>query len=198
MKKILCTIATLLMTAVSAQCFESAIGTAQEPFSTAEPSKTFQVRLDETVELEDGSRLNANSILYGNVFQVEDGLRGKRQGYFKFYLQKYITDEGVIDVRRKNIVIKVSHYEPIDKKEVAKKVATTGATTVASKVLKVPGISQGVSFVKGAVKAEDGENRLKNGAKQVYKDSPLSYVEKGTSLILKSGEQVKLHFSIEE
>ena len=186
------------MTAVSAQCFESAIGTAQEPFSTAEPSKTFQVKLDEAVELEDGSRLNANSILYGKVFQVEDGLRGKRQGYFKFYLQKYITEEGVTDVSRKNVVIKVSHYEPIDKKEVAKKVATTGATTVASKVLKVPGISQGVSFVKGAVKTEDGENRLKNGAKQVYKDSPLSYVEKGCSLILQSGEQVKLRFSIEE
>jgi len=197
MKKILCTIATLLMTAVSAQCFESAMGTAQEHFSTAKPSKTFEVKLDETVELDDGLQLNANSILYGKVIQVEDGLRGKRQGYFKFYLQKYITVDGVTDVSRKNIVVKVSHYEPLDKKEVAKKVATTGATTVASKVLKVPGLSQGVSFIKGVAKSDDGENRLRSGAKQVYEDSPLSLVEKGESLNIKSGDQVKLHFTIE-
>jgi len=198
MKKIFLTIALLFMTSISAHCSESALGTAETPFSTANPAGSFQVKLDEPVEFDDGSRLNADSILYGKVVQVEDGLRGKRQGYFKFYLEKSINSDGETDLSKKNIVVKVSHYQPLDKKEVAKKVAETGATTVASQVIKVPGISQGVSFVKGVVKAEDGQNRLANGAKQVYKDSPLSYVEKGSSLIVKCGEQVKLHFYIEE
>ena len=183
------------MASISAQCAESALGTAQTEFSTASPSCSFEVKLNETVELDDGSILKENSLLYGKVFQVQNGQRGKRQGYFKFYLQKCITAEEEIDLTRKNITVKVTHYEPLDKKEVAKKVATSGATTVAGKVLKVPVLSQGVSFVKGAVKADDGENRFAEGAKQVYKDSPLSYIEKGGSLIVNPGSVVKLRFS---
>jgi len=195
MRKTLLILVVLFMTSISAQCAESALGTAQTEFSTAKPSRSFEVKLNEAVELDDGSSLNANSILYGKVIQVEDGLRGKRQGYFKFYLQKCIIAEEEIDMTRKNIIVKVTHYEPLDKKKVAKKVATSSATTVAGKVLKVPVLSQGVSFVKGAVKADDGENRFAEGAKQVYKDSPLSYIEKGGSLIVNPGSVVKLRFS---
>ena len=198
MKKIFVSIISLFVFALSAQCSESAIGTAQCDFSTAHPSDTFQVKLEEAVELDDGLRINSDSIVYGKVIQVEDGQRGKRQGYFKFYPEKIINAGNETDLTGKNIVVKVSHYQPIDKKAVAKKVAATGATTVASKVIKVPGISQGVSFVKGVVKAEEGQNRLANGAKQVYKDSPLSYVEKGESLVIQSGEQVKLKFTYED
>ena len=116
MKKILCTMITMVITAISAQCFETTIGTAKSSFSTANPSKTFEVKLDESVQLYDGSRIQANSVLFGRVIQVEDGLRGKRQGYFKFYLEKSITSEGETDLTRKNVVIKVTHYEPVDKK----------------------------------------------------------------------------------
>ena len=195
MKKLLIIMSALFITSLSAQSAESAIGTSQCEFSTANPVKTFEVKLDEGVELPDGTVFTANSVLYGKVTKVSDGQRGKRTGYFEFYLTKYITAEEEHDISRKFIKIKVSHYEPLDKKEVAKKVAVTGATTVASAITKVPGISQGISFVKGAAKAEEGENRLATGAKQVYKDSPLSYVEKGTSLVIHQGQQVKLKFT---
>jgi len=198
MKKIFVSIISLFVFALSAQCSEAAIGTAQCDFSTAHPSDTFQVKLEEAVELDDGLRINSDSIVYGKVIQVEDGLRGKRQGNFEFHPEKYITSDGEVDISKKNIVVKVSQYEPVNKKEFAKKAVKSGATTVAGKVLKVPFISQGVSFVKGAAKADEDENMLVEGAKQVYKDSPLSYVEKGESLVIQSGEQVKLKFTYED
>ena len=43
------------------------------------------------------------------------------------------------------------------------------------------GVSYGISFVDGLVTNPEG-NRLKSGAKQVYKDSFLSYVEKGEDI----------------
>jgi len=198
MKKFFIMITALFTLSLSAQSAETVVGTAQSEFSTANPSDFFQVKLNDSVNFADGSSFSADAILYGKVIEVKDGRVGKRQGNFEFHPEKYITSDGEVDISKKNIVVKVSQYEPVNKKEFAKKAVKSGATTVAGKVLKVPFISQGVSFVKGAAKADEDENMLVEGAKQVYKDSPLSYVEKGESLVIQSGEQVKLKFTYED
>lgn len=186
------------MTSISVQASESAIGVALNDFSTANPAKHFEVELSEAVEIPDSQSFPEGTVLYGVVTKVSDGQRGKRQGYFEFHPTIYKTSKGEFNIKNRNLIVKITHYQPLDKKEAVKKVATTGVTTVAGKVLKVPVLSQGVSFVKGAVNADEDENMLVGGVKQVYEDSPLSYVEKGESLEIHSGENVKLHFYIEE
>ena len=198
MKKIFYCFIVFVMTAISANASETALGIALENFSTANPAKHFEVKLTEPVILSDTQKFPTGTIFYGTVTIVADGQVGKRLGYFEIHPTKYQTPEGEFYIKNHALIIKISNYEPLDKKKAAKKVATTGVTTVAGKVLKVPGLSQGVSFVKGVVKSDEGERKIVNGVKQVYEDSPLSFVEKGDSLNVHNGEQVKLHFIVEE
>ena len=55
------------------------------------------------------------------------------------------------------------------------------------------GLSTGVAAIEGAVKNEEG-NRIKSTAVSVYEASPLSYIEKGEELDIKSGESFFLKF----
>ena len=74
----------------------------------------------------------------------------------------------------------IGRYSPvIDKGDIA----LSAASTAGGILLNIPGLGQAVSFVKGAVKDPD-ENRLKSGVKQIYKDSPLSYIEEGKEVVL--------------
>lgn len=174
-------------------------GTAMSDFSTTEPTYSFTVKLDQETQISDTIILQENTILSGRVVEVENGRRGKRAGYFVFIPMTYTDSQGTFEFRNKNIDVKVSRYKPIDKGETAVSVATSGATAVASHVLRVPLLSEGVSFVKGVVKPQDeSKNRITNGFTQVYKDSPLSYVEKGDELDIVAGQQVKLNFSEEK
>lgn len=198
MKKIFYSFVVFVMTAISANASETALGIALDNFSAANPSKHFEVKLTEPVVLSETQKFPADTVFYGSVTKVVGGRVGKRQGYFEIHPIKYKTSEGEFSVKDNNLVIKITHYQPIDKKEAAKKVAETGVTTVAGKVLQVPGLSQGVSFVKGVAKAEEGDRKIVSGVKQVYKDSPLSLVEKGEALELHNGEQIKLRFMTEE
>ena len=198
MKRIVYSLFLLLITAVSAHASETAMGVALDNFSTANPSKYFEVKLTESVYISETQKFPKNTVFYGRVIKVADGQVGKRQGYFEIHPIKYTTSEGEFDIKNNALVIKISNYQPLDKKEIAKKAATTGVTAVAGKVLKVPVLSQGVSFVKGVKNSEEGERKIVSGVKQVYEDSPLSYVEKGDSLKIYNGEKVKLHFSNED
>lgn len=194
-------ITTLMIFTSTALCASAATltGTALTNFSTEEPTHYFTVKLDQETELTKDIILPAETILSGRVVEVENGRRGKRGAYFVFTPTTYSNETGTFEFRNKNIDIKVSQYKPLDKGETAKSLATSGATTVASHVLRVPLLSEGVSFVKGIAKPQDAsKNRITNGFTQVYKDSPLSYVEKGEELNIVTGQQIKLKISEEE
>lgn len=198
MKKIISTLIILTATALGASA-ATVTGTALTNFSTEEPTCYFTVKLDQETELTKYIILPAETILSGRVVEVENGRRGKRGAYFVFTPTTYSNETGTFEFRNKNIDIKVSQYKPLDKGETAKSLATSGATTVASHVLRVPLLSEGVSFVKGVAKPQDvSKNRIANGFTQVYKDSPLSYVEKGDELNIVAGQQIKLKISEEE
>ncbi len=196
MKKIFCTLVLLLMTAVSASA-ETLTGIAVFPYSTENPTSTFSVKLNQPVNLNSMVLAEQGEFLYGNVVKVVDGQRGKRQGYFVFNPTYLIDEKGAAKaLNDRTLMVKVSFYKPFDK-ESAKKLAENGATTAAGLILNVPMLSQGVSFIKGATHPSEDQGRVSSGLKQVYKDSPLSYVEKGEPLILEKGQEVKLTFKNE-
>ena len=57
----------------------------------------------------------------------------------------------------------------------------------------VKGVAPAISLAEGMIKNEDG-NRLESGVKNVYKSSPLSYIEKGNDLVLERGDYFYLIF----
>ena len=166
-------------------------GTALEDFSTAEPKNTFTVKLDSDYVPKSGDIIKEGTILHGVVVEVSNGKIGKRQGYFVFEPTHIAFNES-IEEKKLNLKVKVSFYKPFDKANAAKRLANSGITTVASHVFQIPFLSQGISFIKGAANHDIEDNALEGGLKQVYEDSPLSYVQKGSSLIIQQGQEVKL------
>ena len=179
--------ALLFMTALSA-CAETFIGIAVFPFSTENPTTTFTVQMNEPLVINNMISVKEGEYLYGNVTKVVDGQRGKRMGYFVFNPTYLADGKGKVKpLTDKTLKVKVSFYKPFDPKSAAKSI-----------ILNIPMLSQGVSFIKGVTNPdEDSSNRISSGFKKVYKDSPLSYVEKGEPLILQKGQEVKLNFSNE-
>lgn len=171
---------------------ETIIGVALNDFSTEKPSQTFSVKIQEDFSVDNMQLYKAGTVLYGKVTRVVNGQVGKRKGYFEFTPTHYATANGVYQFDKSNLVVRVKYYKPFDKNS-ASSLAQTGITTAASLAFHIPMLSQGVSFVKGVVNPEDDTNRIVSGLKKVYKDSPVSYVEKGEELYLKVGQEVKLN-----
>lgn len=198
MKKIFLTMVLFLMTAATV-CAETITGIAMFPFSTDNPTTTFTVKMSQPIVINNMIAVKEGEYLYGNVTKVVDGQRGKRMGDFVFN-PTYLADgkEKVQPLTDKTLKVKVSFYKPFDPKNAAKSLAENGAETAAGILLNIPMVSQGVSFIKGVANPdEDSSNRITSGFKRVYKDSPLSYVEKGEPLILQKGQEVKLNFTNE-
>lgn len=190
MKKFILTAVIMLFTAMGVSA-ETVIGVALSDFSTENPAKTFTVKTQEDFTVDNMKLYKAGTVFYGNVTRVVNGQVGKRKGYFEFTPTHYATPDGVYEFAGKNLAICVKYYKPFDKSS-ASSLAQTGITTAASMAFHIPLLSQGVSFVKGVANPEDDTNRIVSGFKKVYKDSPVSYVEKGEELYLKVGQQVKL------
>ena len=70
-----------------------------------------------------------------------------------------------------------------------------GALLVGSYFVK--GLSIGVSFVEGFAKNEK-DNRFKSGVTNAYEESPVSLVEKGGELKIKTGDDFYFVFKTEE
>lgn len=190
MKKILLTLSLFIFSALGASA-TTMIGTAVSQFSTEKPTSSFAVKLEEDLTVDSIKNYPAGTIFYGKVTKVVHGKRGKRQGYFVFEPTHYVNSKGDYLLENKNINIKVSFYKPFNKED-AKKLAQTGITTAAGFITHVPLLSEGVSMAKGIIKPEENTNRVVSGFKQVYKDSPLVYVEKGEELYVYYGQKVKL------
>lgn len=196
MKKLISIFIIFIFTTLSASA-ETLIGIAMSEFSTENPSESFAVKIEEALSIDNLKTYEAGTVFYGKVTKVVNGQVGKRKGYFEFMPTHYATTSGVYEIYQNKINILVSFYKPFDK-ESAKELAQTGITTAAGMIFQIPLLSQGVSFVKGVAKPEEDTNRIVSGVKKVYKDSPLSYVEKGEELYVHQGQEVKLKIGEEE
>lgn len=165
---------------LSSPVFAKAIKvSALQPFSTENPSETLKVMALETVEFKNGVVFEDGAIIKGKVIDVKSPKRAKLNASFKFMPIEYTYNGKTTVINKEEFVGKYAPFKEIDKGELA----INAASTAGSIFLHVPGFGQAVSFVKGAVKDPD-DNRLKSGVKQIYKDSPLSYVEEGKEVVL--------------
>lgn len=159
---------------------------ALEDFNSSNPNKTFSAEV-----LED-TTINKQMILKGNkinceLLKIKDAKRAKIDAKIYFKLISY-ENNGKIYNFEKDLSAKYAK-KVLNKREIKnispKKIAKTTASVVGGAV--VEGFSYGVSFVDGVITNEEG-NRLKSGAKQVYDDSFLSYVEYGDEINIKVGD----------
>ena len=140
---------------------------AVTPFSTENPADTMTVKLLEEYKVSDSLTLPVGTVINGTVSDVVSPKRLKRDATFSFTAQKYDDGCGISGNFDKNYIGR--YYQKVDKKEVAKN------TSLAVGSFFVKGLSLGVNAVQGAIKNEEG-NRFKSSAKNVYDNSPLSYV----------------------
>ena len=195
MKKILLTL--ICLSQISA-CFAADYlkVTAMEDFSTDSPKDTFNVRLREEGTL-GKYELPTNSILHCQVLQIVDPKRGKRNAVFFVkpltYTQGNETLQIQEDMYGKYTTVVLSKEEI--KKLPYWKMVKNGVLMVGSYFVK--GLSIGVAFVEGVAKNEQ-DNRLKSGVKNAYEESPISLVEKGEQLDIKTGDDFYFVFKTEE
>ena len=185
----------LSLTAVYAESDKVHVSVMEE-FNTINPSQTIDVRAIEYGTL--GRYLiKAGDIIHCNVIKVTNPKRGKRAASFTV-IPVSVTSEGVTTEIKEKLYGK--YAERIISKEELKnidagKVGKKAAITVGNHFIK--GVAPVASLAEGMIKNEEG-NRLESGVVQVYKDSPLSYVEKGKELELEPGKSFYLIFKPEK
>ena len=156
-------------------------------FSTANPPKTMTVKVVADVYNDQNQLVIPNgTIVSGKIVDVKDPKRLKRNATFSFVPTTYTDLDGNVNKVKRHFSGK--YTTPIDKKKLAK----NAALGVGSYFVK--GLSIGVNTLEGVVKNEE-DNRLKSGAKALYNSTPISYIEEGQDIEIKTGEIFYLKFN---
>ena len=196
MKKILLTLICLFCQISACFAAEYLKVTAMEDFNTDKPKKTFNVRIREDSTL-GKYELSTNSILHCQVLQVVDPKRGKRDAIFFVKPLTYTQDNQTFKIEDEMY----GKYTTVvlTKEEIKNlpygKMIKNGALMVGNFFVK--GLSIGEAFVEGVAKNEQ-DNRLKSGVTNAYEESPISLVEKGEQLDIKTGDDFYFVFKTEE
>ena len=191
-KVIMSALALFLTVSAASAASDKVHVAAVESFSTANPSQEIDVRVLDSSAL-GGYLLKSGDILHCNVIKVTDPKRGKRSASFVVCPTSYTSENGTKEIedsyygKYASKVISKEELKNIDAMKVGKK----AALTVGSHFVK--GLTTGVTLAEGMIENEEG-NRLESGVKKVYKESPLSYVEKGQELEIKTGDSFYLVF----
>ena len=181
MKKniILAIAATMLFVSMPANAAKSVKVTALSEFNSLFPTDQMKVVVVERAEFKNGLIFEDGTILKGEIFDVKQPKRAKRNATFKFRPITYTYNGKVQKINDPEFVAKYAPYKELDKGAIA----TSAATTAGGMIFHIPLLSEGVSLVKGMWKNPE-DNRLKSGVVQVYKDSPLSYIEEGKDVVI--------------
>lgn len=158
---------------------------ALSDFTTENPPKEMSIKLLEDIAVDDTLTIKAETIVDGNVVDVTDPKRLKRNASFTFVPTSYKDERGQV------VVIKNYYPAKYTTKVNKGQLAKSAALSVGNFFVK--GLSIGYSAVEGAIKNEK-DNRFKSSVTEVYQDSPLSYVEKGEELVIEKGQLFFLNF----
>ena len=192
-KKILLSALSLILTlsAVNAASDKVHVSMINE-FNTANPSQKIDVQVIENGAL--GSHiLKTGDILHCNVVKVTDPKRGKRSATFAVCPTSYTSNGETVTISENyygkyaDKVLSKEELKKVDKVKAGEK----AVLTVGNHFVK--GLTAGVTLAEGMIENEEG-NRIQSGVKKVYKESPLSYVEKGQELNIEPGKQFYLLF----
>ena len=162
---------------------------AMSDLSTANPPKTWKVKIVDGFIAQDGFVVYAGSVLEGRIESISEPKRLKRNAAFVFVPTKYYD---ACDNTCRTVTEKIEgKYSSMTDVTVGS-VAKTGAIMLGDKVIS-GFFGSGVALVQGAVKNEQG-NRAKSAAVSVYENSPLSYINKGKELEIQKGQVFVMSF----
>lgn len=164
---------------------------SMESFSTASPKFQMSVKVVEPHKFSSGFTLEKDTVIKGYVVKVTDPKRGKRNAYFVIRPVTYTVPSKGHQVRYlKNgrLEARATLYKKMNKKQAVEKGA------VGAGGIMIPGLSQVYYFGKGYSNPEKGKTRLASGGRSAYKNSPLSYVEKGQETTVRQGDYLRLKF----
>lgn len=162
-------------------------------FSTINPSSNFQIEVIEDSEIDNISVVRGD-IINCTLEKVTDPKRAKQNAKIYLNVVSYTDKLGEhyfstpLRAKYAKTVINKEEIQKIPPKQVAKKTASTVGNFF------VKGISYGISFVDGFSENKE-DNRLKSGVKQVYDDSFLSLVERGSEVTISPDDEFYLVIS---
>ena len=194
MKKVLSVLVALMLlisaNSVSAKTIK-VIGKTLNDFSTIEKTENLKVEILGTHKTPTGNYIPAGTIISGKMVKFVEPKRAKRDAhaYLKINNYKLAHENTYRQVINPNAVAKISKYQKLDIKDKSIDLGTTAAGFF------VENISYPINFVRGAVGAQEGENRLKAGAKKTYEKSFFSYASRGKELVVPSGSLLTVSFT---
>ena len=163
---------------------------ALSDFSTANPPKTWNLKLAETVTFDEQHVIKEGAILEGKITNVKGPARGKRNASFVYVPTALIMDGQTYPIKRK-VSGKYSSLSKVTPGYVAKK----GAVYAGNKIFNST-FGPAVALVEGAVKNEEG-NVAKSAAVSAFNATPLSYANKGKDLEFHQGQIFTMNFKEE-
>ncbi len=162
-------------------------------FSTANPPEVIELKIKNGFTTKKGNFIPENSIIIGNVINVKEPKRLKRDATFSVAITDYMDASSGQAVKiDKKIIGKYSKLTDVTPKSVIK----TGAIAAGNKIVGAY-LGPSVALVKGAIKNEQG-NIVKSAAASVYDSSPLSYAKKGQNLEFNAGDIFVMNFKVKE
>ena len=191
MKKILLVISIMLV--INPVMAKNIKVEALDKFSTANPPKTWKIKVLETFVADNGITIHQGTVIDGDIVNVKSPQRLKRNATFRFVPKTYTDPKiGATKTVKRDFEGKYSSTGNIDKKELAK----TGAIS-AGNMLIGSFVAPAVGLVEGVVKNEDG-NRAKSAVVGAYERTPLSYANKGQEIEFKQGQVFVMSFKLKE
>ena len=184
MKKIL--VLCLLIAGIPV-CAKNVRVEALSDFSTANPPKTWDLKIAEAFTINNEFTINEGAVIQGKITKVKGPSRGKRDGSF-VYVPTALIMNGETYPIKDNYCGKYSTFNKVTPGSVAKK-----GVVMAGNQLINSTFGPAVALVEGAVKNEQG-NVAKSAAVSVYNSTPLSYINKGKDLVIEKGQVFTMSF----
>lgn len=190
--KFVCTLLSFFIISSAAFASDRIHVSAVEEFNTTNPKPSLDVKVLEDSYL-GAILLKEGDVIHCNVVKITNPKRGKRSASFVVCPISYTTEENTKTIEQ-------NYYGKYASKAVTKeelrnidavKVGKKAAITVGNHFVK--GVAPVASLAEGMIKNEEN-NRLESGIKQVYKDSALSYIEKGADLTIEPEDKFYLIF----
>ena len=196
MKKYIILLTVLILAALQSEAAVQLKVSAVSKFDTSKPAKTIDVKIREDAQLGEYN-LKAGDTMLCKVIDVSSPKRGKRNACFTVQPTEIVSNGQNIHIKEEfygkysKTVLSKEELKNMPKGQIVEKAAVTAGSFV------IKGLGQGVSMAEGMIKNQEG-NRIKSGVKQVYEDSPISYIEKGQDLNITTGDNFYFIFNIND
>lgn len=162
-------------------------------FSTANPPKTWKLKVVEGFVADNGKAVHADTIFEGKIVNVVSPKRLKRAASFTFIPQTYYDPQvGYTQDVKRDFQGKYSPKTEMTAGNIVKKGALTAGNIFVGSF-----VAPAVGLVEGVVKNDEG-NRAKSAVVSAYENTPLSYASKGKELEFKKGQVFIMNFKLRE